>query len=371
MNRCRRLHGCWRTAPGWAGRRLAGLRRSAGGVAGAAWSGDVVAVQVVLLHQPDQRRAVGRVGGVDARQRVGERVRIVPRSHRMGVVAAGREQLSVVIDALGEAVVNAEASHLAYRMPVLVLGGGQVGGASGPGALDAEQIVVVAGQAALAPARLINGLRDGHRGGHAVPALGGHRARRNRRNERLLRGRGVSGRSRNRDRRWPVPLVLKARQVGQCAGVVATRPSMADRAVGQHRNPWDIDRVIPLGDPRASAGDGPVRRVRGGLPSSAVTIGGCRRARLHGSAGFDGARHVGQATGSLPLAGLAEAGEAHAPRRVLPVRYGRLGTRWLGPTSTRRASVVRQRATVRRLARSARRVAGRHGAKAGQLGCTR
>ena len=285
MNWFRRLHGCWRTAPGWAGRRLAGLRRSAGGVAGAAWSGDVVAVQVVLLHQPDQRRAVGRVGGVDAGQRVGERIRIVPRSHRMGVVAAGREQLSVVIDALGEAVVNAEASHLAYRMPVLVLRRGQVGAASRPGALDAKQVVVVAGQAALAPARLINGLRDGHRGGHAVPALGGHRARRNRRNERLLRGRGVSRRSRNRDRRWPVPLVLKARQVGQCAGVVATRPGLADRAVGQHGNPRDINRVMPLGDPCARARDSPVRRPPAGLPTCAVTMCSCRWAGLHGSAG--------------------------------------------------------------------------------------
>jgi hypothetical protein len=201
-------------------------------VAGAARRGDVVAVQVVLLHQTDQRRAIGRIGGVDAGQRVGERVRVVPGGHRLGVVAAGGEQLSVVVDALGEAVVDAEARHLADRMPVLVLRGGQVGGASGPGALDAEQIVVVTGQAAHAPARLINGLRDGHRGGHAVPALSGHCARRDGRNERLLRGRGVSGRFRNRDRRWPVPLVLKTRQVGQAAGLMATLPGLAAWAIG-------------------------------------------------------------------------------------------------------------------------------------------
>jgi hypothetical protein len=138
----------------------------------------------------------------------------------------------VVVDALGEAVVDAEACHLADRMPVLVLRGGQVGGASGPGSLDAKQIVVVTGQAARAPSRLINGLRDGHRGGHAVPALGGHCARRDGRNERLLRGRGVSGRFRNRDRRWPVPLVLKTRQVGQAAGLMATLPGLAAWAIG-------------------------------------------------------------------------------------------------------------------------------------------
>ena len=284
MNWRRRLHGRRRIAPGRAGRGLAGLRRPAGGAAGAR-RGDVVAVQVVLLHQPDQRRAVGRVGGVDAGQCVGERVRVVPRGHRLGVVAAGGEQLSVIVDALGEAVVDAEAGHLADRMPVLVLRGGQVGGASRPGALDAEQIVVMAGQAALAPARLINSLRDGHRGGHAVPALGGHRTRGDRRNERLLSGRGVSGRFRHWDRRWPMPLVLKSRQVGQRAGVVAPRPGLAARAVGQHGNARDINRVMPLGDPWASAGDGPVRRARGGPPNCAVTIGGGRRAGFHGRAG--------------------------------------------------------------------------------------
>jgi hypothetical protein len=140
-----------------------------------------------MLHQPDQRRAIGRVGGVDAGQRVGERVRVVPGGHRLGVVAAGREQLSVVTNALGEAVVDAEAGYLPDRASVLVLRGGQVGGASGPGALDAEQVVVLAGQAALAPARFIDGLGDGHRGRHTVPALRRNSAWGDRRNERLLR----------------------------------------------------------------------------------------------------------------------------------------------------------------------------------------
>jgi hypothetical protein len=93
----------------------------------------------------------------------------------------------VVVNALGEAVVDAEAGYLPDRASALVLRGGQVGGASGPGALDAEQVVVLAGQAALAPARFIDGLGDGHCGRHTIPALRRNSAWGDRRNERLLR----------------------------------------------------------------------------------------------------------------------------------------------------------------------------------------
>jgi hypothetical protein len=223
VNGRRRIHGCGRTAPGRAGRRLALLRRSAGGVAGTSRRGNVVAVQVVALHQPDQRRAIRRVGRIDAGQRVGERIRIVPGGHCLGVVAARGQQLSVVVDALGDVVVDAETGYLANCTPVLVLGGGQVRGACRTGALDAEQVVVLAGQTARAPARLVDGLGDRYRCGHAVPALRRYRAWRDGRDKRLLRGRGVSGRFRNRNGRGLVPLVRKTGQIGQCTVLVATR----------------------------------------------------------------------------------------------------------------------------------------------------
>jgi hypothetical protein len=68
----------------------------------------VVLVQVVLLHEADELRAVSGIGGVDAGERMGERVRIVALRHGLRVVPAGGQQPAVIIDALGDVVVHPE-----------------------------------------------------------------------------------------------------------------------------------------------------------------------------------------------------------------------------------------------------------------------
>ncbi len=93
----------------------------------------------------------------------------------------------MVVDALGHVVVHAEGRRGADRLAVHVLLGGQRHAARGAGALDAEQVVVPGGQLALAPARLVDSLRDRDRGRDPVAVLGldgpgGHCA-----DERLLR----------------------------------------------------------------------------------------------------------------------------------------------------------------------------------------
>ena len=198
----------------------AALAGALGAGRGGAWSrtrpraARVVPVQVVLPHQADQLGAVARVGGVHAGQRGGERVGRPPHGHRLPVVAAVGQQPAVVIDALGEVVVHPERRRRGDPLAVLVFLRRQRVAARRAGALHAEQVVILAGQQAVAPVRLLDGLGDGHRRGHPVAALRGDRAGGHRVDERLLRravsagggagGLAAGGRRRTRPRRrWP------------------------------------------------------------------------------------------------------------------------------------------------------------------------
>ena len=148
--------------------------------------GGAVAVQVVAPHEADEVRPVVGVGGVDAGERGRELVRMLVLRHGLLVVAAAGQQPAVVVDALRGVVVDAEGRRGTHRLPVHVLLGGHRNAAGWAGALDAEQVVVLGGQLALPPARLVNGLGDGDRSGYPVTVLGGYRARRDLADERLL-----------------------------------------------------------------------------------------------------------------------------------------------------------------------------------------
>jgi hypothetical protein len=130
-----------------------------------------------LLHDPDELRAVGGIGGVDARERGGEPVRVLAVGHGLPVVAAGGQQPAVIVNALREVVVNPEDRGAVDHLAVLEFLRRQHVAAGRAGSLDAEQVVIPGGQAALAPARLLDSLGDRDRGRHAVLALRGHRPR--------------------------------------------------------------------------------------------------------------------------------------------------------------------------------------------------
>jgi hypothetical protein len=171
----------------------------------------VVAVQVVTLHQPDQLRAVLGIGGIDAGERGRKGVGMGAAGHGLPVVGAGCEQLAVVVDALADVVVDAERAVHRDPLPVLEFLGGHHIAARGAAAFDAEQIVILAGQCALAPAGLVDRLSDGHRRRNAEPALGRDRPPRDLIDERLL-GRGVIGRSREVRRQMPYIWVVRLRR---------------------------------------------------------------------------------------------------------------------------------------------------------------
>ena len=166
---------------GGGGRRVADRRRVL-----LLRAGSVEPVQVVQPHQGDEVRAVLRVGRVHAREVVGERVGDCAVRHRPLVVAAGREQFGVVGDALGDVVVDAERRVDRHPLAALVLLGGQGDAARGTAALDAEQVVVLAGETAGAPRGLVDRLRDRHGRGHAETLLSGDRSGRDLVDERLL-----------------------------------------------------------------------------------------------------------------------------------------------------------------------------------------
>src|SRR5262249_34398407 len=158
--------------------------------------GRVVAVQVVLLHDPDELRAVGGIGGVDARERGRELVRVLALGHGLPVVAAGGPQPAVIGNALREVVVDGEDRGAVHHLAALEILSRQHVAAGRAGSLDPEQVVISGGQAALAPARLLDGLGDRDRGRHAVLALRGRRPRQQHVDELLLRGGGGRGRRR-------------------------------------------------------------------------------------------------------------------------------------------------------------------------------
>jgi hypothetical protein len=164
----------------------------------------VEAVQVVLLHQLDELRAVPGIGGVDAGQCRGERIRILALCHGTRVVAAAGQEPTVGVDALRDALIDLEGrgevhelavDHLLRRLHVTP---------HRAGSLDPEQVVVVGCQDALAPAGLVDGLGDGDGGWHAVLALSGHGAARDLADEGLL---GCRAGQRRTIRRHVVPVV--------------------------------------------------------------------------------------------------------------------------------------------------------------------
>jgi hypothetical protein len=80
----------------------------------------------------------------------------------------------VSVDALRDVVIDAERRRDVHELAVDVLLRRLLVAAGRAGALDPEQVVVVARQDALAPAGLVDRLGDGHRSGHAVLELGLH-----------------------------------------------------------------------------------------------------------------------------------------------------------------------------------------------------
>jgi len=125
-----------------------------------------------------------RIGCVGSGQRSRERIWIVTVRHRLLVIPAGREQLAVVVDALGDGVVDPEWRGVRDPLAILVLLRRQCIAARRAGALDSEQVVVSACQAAVAPAGFVDGLRNRHRGGNAVSVLAGNRSGRDLGDER-------------------------------------------------------------------------------------------------------------------------------------------------------------------------------------------
>jgi hypothetical protein len=71
-------------------------------------SDSVIAVQVILLHEADELRAIVRIRCVYAREGGRERIRILADSHSLAVVPTGGQELAVIIDTLGGIMVHAK-----------------------------------------------------------------------------------------------------------------------------------------------------------------------------------------------------------------------------------------------------------------------
>ena len=123
------------------------------------------------------------------------------------------------IDALRDALIDLEDAERFTSWPLMTSCVGCSSVPAGPGALDAEQVVVAGSQQALAPAGFVDGLgdRDGRR--YAVLALGGHGAARDLLDEGLLGGRAGQRRVTGRH---VMPVVR--RQRAAFARVVPVRP---------------------------------------------------------------------------------------------------------------------------------------------------
>src|SRR5262249_38311294 len=129
-------------------RSPAGRRRGPSAVLG----GCIEAVQVVALHQLDELGTVPRGGRINAGQRGGKGIRAMPLRHRVREVLAVREELAVRLDALRGVVIDPERRRGGDETAAGELLGRQEIAARWAGPLDAEQVVILAGQEALAPA---------------------------------------------------------------------------------------------------------------------------------------------------------------------------------------------------------------------------
>jgi hypothetical protein len=138
----------------------------------------------------DELRAIAGIGCVYTGQGRGECVWIMPVGHRCRIVAAVGQQLGVCLDALGDVLIDAERRRGIDHLAVDDLLCRLLVAPRGTGALDPEQVVVVGSKNALAPAGLVDGLRDGHRSRHPVLELGGHGPPRDLHDEGML-GPGV------------------------------------------------------------------------------------------------------------------------------------------------------------------------------------
>jgi hypothetical protein len=69
---------------------------------------DVVAIQVIPPHEVDELRAIGRIRGIDAGERGREGVRILAVGHGPCVITTCCKEAAVIVDALGDIVVNAK-----------------------------------------------------------------------------------------------------------------------------------------------------------------------------------------------------------------------------------------------------------------------
>jgi hypothetical protein len=112
---------------------------------------------------------------------------VLPLGHGLLVVATVSQQPAVIVDALGNVVIDAERRRGAHRLPVHVLLGRQRHASRWAGALDAEQVVVLGGQLALPPPGLVDGLGDRDGGGNPVTVLRRDGPGRDCVDERLLR----------------------------------------------------------------------------------------------------------------------------------------------------------------------------------------
>ena len=135
----------------------------------------------------------------------------------------------MIVDAFRGVVVDAERAAGRHQLPVLVLLRRQRIAAGRARALDAEQVVVLGRQRALAPARLVDRLGDRHRCGDTVLALRGDGSGRDLANERLL---AADVMHRRRSGRRVVPLVVRW-------GCLRAR----GQAVSHDRQPGDDGRV--------------------------------------------------------------------------------------------------------------------------------
>ena len=202
----------------------------------------------------------------------------------------------MVGDGLGVVVVDGELRADGDPAAVLVLLSWQGDASGGPGALDAEQIVVHGREAALAPGGLLDRLGDRHRCGYAIALLGGDGAGRDLADERLLvprPGRGVLLRGRAGGRR--------RRGRGRCRrgrpGWLGRR-GLNVRRSGRGRRPGL--RCGTRGGLAEEAGGGedtghcPLRRLaRALVPRSGSSAGNAARPRERGRAGQAGDRGGG------------------------------------------------------------------------------
>ena len=225
----------------------------------------------------------------------------------------------MVGDALGDIVVDAELGVDRDPLAVLEFLRRERDASRGPAALDAEQVVVVRREAALAPAGLVDGLGDRDRCGHAEALLGGERTRCDLADERLLDSApgvaaagtaccryGADGR-RGRGRRRPVPDGCGAAPASPAATAAPGMSALAcagGTARGARPARW-----------RGSTRCRPARRARA---RRGTAVGPVPRARRCYDAGDRGQRGCGGRAASRAGAPAFAVAVRLAPRRAAP-----------------------------------------------------